>query len=65
MGSIMNLWVGYQMKLNQPIDRMWFGTFHSLSAKVLRSNCNLIGLKSNFIIIDTDDQLKLIKQVLA
>ena len=49
--------------LNQPIDRMWIGTFHSLSAKILRAHCELVGLKNNFIIIDTDDQLKLIKQI--
>ena len=49
--------------LNQQIDRMWLGTFHSLSAKILRSHCELIGLKSNFVIIDTADQLNLIKQI--
>ena len=49
--------------LNQPIDRMWIGTFHSLSAKILRAHCELVGLKNNFIIVDTDDQLKLIKQI--
>jgi len=49
--------------LNYPIDNMWLGTFHSLSAKILRSNADLVGLKSNFVIIDSDDQLKLIKQI--
>jgi len=49
--------------LNQPIDKMWLGTFHSLSAKILRSHYNLVGLRNNFIIIDKDDQLKLIKQI--
>ena len=49
--------------LNYPIDKMWLGTFHSLSAKILRSNAQLVGLKSNFVIIDTDDQIKLIKQI--
>ena len=49
--------------LNRPIDQMWVGTFHSLSAKILRLHCGLIGLKSNFIIIDSDDQLKLFKQI--
>jgi len=49
--------------LNYPIDKMWLGTFHSLSAKILRSHAELVGLKSNFIIIDSDDQLKLIKQI--
>mgnify|MGYP006089288247 CR=1 FL=1 len=49
--------------LNYPIDKMWLGTFHALSAKILRQNVELVGLKSNFIIIDYDDQLKLIKQI--
>ncbi len=49
--------------LKRSVDKMWIGTFHSLSAKILRTNCKSIGLKSNFIIIDSDDQLKLIKQI--
>ena len=49
--------------LNFPIDRMWLGTFHSLSVKILRSHYSEVGLKSNFVIIDTDDQLKLLKQI--
>ena len=49
--------------LNYPIDKMWIGTFHSISVKILRSYSKLVGLKSNFIIIDSDDQLKLIKQI--
>jgi DNA helicase-2/ATP-dependent DNA helicase PcrA len=49
--------------LNYPIDKMWLGTFHALSAKILRSYAEIVGLKSNFIIIDSDDQLKLIKKI--
>ena len=49
--------------LNFPIDRMWLGTFHSLSLKILRSHYENVGLGSNFIIIDSDDQQKLIKQI--
>ena len=49
--------------LNFPIDRMWLGTFHSLSLKILRKKKKKIGLKQNFIIIDTDDQIKLIKKI--
>jgi len=49
--------------LKLPIDKMWLGTFHSLSAKILRSHCHLIGLKPNFVIIDSDDQIKLIKKI--
>ena len=39
--------------LSFPIDRMWLGTFHSLSLKILRSHYENIGLSSNFIIIDS------------
>jgi len=49
--------------VNYPIDKMWIGTFHSLSVKILRKHSELVGLKSNFIIIDSDDQLKLLKQI--
>ena len=49
--------------INQSIDSMWIGTFHSLSSKILRLNYKFAGLKSNFLIIDSDDQLKLIKQI--
>ena len=49
--------------LNYPIDKMWIGTFHALSAKILRQHAELIGLKSNFVIIDSDDQVKLIKKI--
>ena len=37
--------------------------FHALSAKILRKHSELVGLKSNFVIIDSDDQLKLIKKI--
>ena len=49
--------------LSYPIDSMWLGTFHSLSAKILRQHAEIVNLKSNFVIIDSDDQLKLIKQI--
>ncbi len=49
--------------LNFPIEKMWLGTFHSLSLKILRKHSLKIGLKSNFIIIDPDDQVKLIKKI--
>src|SRR5215469_12056451 len=41
----------------------WLGTFHSIGARMLRRHAELAGLKSNFTILDTDDQLRLIKQV--
>ncbi len=49
--------------INLPVDRMWVGTFHSLSLKILRQHYEQAGLKKNFLIIDTDDQLKLIKNI--
>jgi DNA helicase-2/ATP-dependent DNA helicase PcrA len=42
----------------------WMGTFHSLSVKILRRHAELAGLKSNFTILDTDDQLRLLKQLI-
>jgi DNA helicase-2/ATP-dependent DNA helicase PcrA len=42
----------------------WLGTFHAISAKILRRHAELVDLKSNFTILDADDQLRLLKQVL-
>jgi DNA helicase-2/ATP-dependent DNA helicase PcrA len=42
----------------------WLGTFHSIGARMLRRHAELVGLKSNFTIIDTDDQLRLMKQLI-
>ena len=41
----------------------WLGTFHSISAKLLRKHANAVGLKSNFTIMDQEDQIKLIKNI--
>src|SRR6185295_4477665 len=41
----------------------WLGTFHAIGARILRRHPELAGLKSNFTILDADDQLRLIKQV--
>ncbi len=41
----------------------WLGTFHSVAAKMLRRHAELVGLQSNFTIIDMDDQLRLLKQL--
>ena len=43
----------------------WLGTFHAISVKLLRRHAELVGLKSNFTILDTDDQIRLLKQVIA
>ncbi|HEY0917892.1 ATP-dependent helicase [Devosia sp.] len=42
----------------------WLGTFHSIGARLLRRHAELVGLKSDFTILDTDDQIRLIKQLL-
>jgi DNA helicase-2/ATP-dependent DNA helicase PcrA len=42
----------------------WLGTFHSVAARMLRSHAELAGLKSNFTILDTDDQLRVLKQLI-
>jgi DNA helicase-2/ATP-dependent DNA helicase PcrA len=42
----------------------WLGTFHSIGARMLRRHAELVGRKSNFTIIDTDDQIRLMKQLL-
>jgi DNA helicase II / ATP-dependent DNA helicase PcrA len=42
----------------------WMGTFHSLSAKILRRHAELVGLKPTFTILDTDDQLRLLRQLI-
>jgi DNA helicase-2/ATP-dependent DNA helicase PcrA len=43
----------------------WLGTFHAIGAKMLRRHAELAGLQSNFTILDTDDQLRLLKQLIA
>jgi DNA helicase II / ATP-dependent DNA helicase PcrA len=42
----------------------WLGTFHSVAARMLRSHAELVGLQSNFTILDTDDQLRVAKQLI-
>ena len=43
----------------------WLGTFHAIAAKLLRRHAELAGLQSNYTIIDTDDQLRLLKQLIV
>ncbi|MEI4194621.1 ATP-dependent helicase [Roseovarius sp. E0-M6] len=50
--------------LGEAVEGMpWLGTFHSICVKLLRRHAELVGLKSNFTILDTDDQLRLLKQL--
>ncbi len=52
--------------LGDMVEGMPFlGTFHAIAAKMLRRHAGLVGLNSNFTILDTDDQLRLLKQVLS
>jgi DNA helicase-2/ATP-dependent DNA helicase PcrA len=46
-------------------EGLWLGTFHSLAARILRRHAELVGLKPNFTILDTDDQIRLMKQILS
>jgi DNA helicase II / ATP-dependent DNA helicase PcrA len=43
----------------------WLGTFHSIGVKILRRHAELVGLKPDFTILDVDDQVRLLKQLLA
>ncbi len=42
----------------------WLGTFHAICVKILRRHAELVGLKSDFTILDTDDQIRLLKQLI-
>lgn len=46
-------------------EEMWIGTFHSICARILRIDGEAIGLPSNFVILDEDDQLTLIKEIIS
>ena len=48
---------------SEAIGLTWLGTFHSICAKLLRKHAPAAGLTSNFTIIDTDDQVRLIKNI--
>ncbi|MFN3700630.1 MAG: ATP-dependent helicase [Alphaproteobacteria bacterium] len=47
-----------------PVEGWWLGTFHSLAARMLRRHADLVGLSSNFTILDPDDQIRLLKQLM-
>ncbi|MDC0073270.1 UvrD-helicase domain-containing protein [Alphaproteobacteria bacterium] len=46
------------------VEGIWLGTFHSIGVKVLRKHAELVNISNNFTIIDTDDQIRLIKQIM-
>ncbi len=52
--------------LGEQVEGMpWLGTFHAICVKLLRRHAELAGLKSNFTILDTDDQIRLLKQLIV
>ncbi|MFT4275784.1 MAG: UvrD-helicase domain-containing protein [Rhodopseudomonas sp.] len=52
--------------LGQAVEGMpWLGTFHSIGGRILRYHAELVQLTSNFTVLDTDDQIRLLKQLLA
>src|SRR5512138_453251 len=52
--------------VGQAVEGMpWLGTFHAIGVKILRRHAELVGLKPDFTILDTDDQIRLLKQLLA
>ena len=50
--------------LGRSVEGLWLGTFHAIGARLLRRHAEIIGLKANFTILDTDDQIRLTKQVI-
>ena len=50
--------------VGRPVEGWWVGTFHSTGARILRSHAEAVGLKPNFTILDTDDQIRLLKQIM-
>lgn len=51
--------------IGQSVEGMWLGTFHAIAARMLRRHAELVGLKPNFTILDEDDQIRLLKQLIA
>ena len=45
-------------------NSVWLGTFHSIAARILRENAEVVGLNSNYTIITPDDQIRLLKQIM-
>lgn len=51
--------------VGEAVEDMWVGTFHSICARILRIDGEAIGLVPNFVILDEDDQLTLIKEIVS
>src|SRR5579864_398826 len=54
-----------QAAIGHAAEGVWLGTFHALAARILRRHAEAVGLRSSFTILDQDDQLRLLKQILA
>src|SRR5690606_5775314 len=51
--------------IGDEVNNIWVGTFHSIATRILKRHPEIVGLKSDFTIIDSDDQLRLLKQILV
>jgi DNA helicase-2/ATP-dependent DNA helicase PcrA len=54
-----------EMMIGGSADGLWLGTFHAIAARILRRHAEAVRLNASFTILDTDDQIRLIKQILA
>ena len=50
--------------VGEAAENLWIGTFHSVAARILRRHAEAVGLKPNFTILDSDDQIRLLKQIM-
>ncbi|GBR55307.1 DNA helicase II [Neokomagataea thailandica NBRC 106555] len=53
-----------EVLMGEPVEGLWLGTFHAICARMLRRHAEYVGLQTGFNIIDTDDQIRLLKQVM-
>ncbi len=51
--------------IGDQVNNLWIGTFHGIAARITRRHAEVVGLKNDFTIIDQDDQLRLLKQIIA
>ena len=51
--------------IGDQVNNLWVGTFHSIASRILRRHPELVGLRNDFTIIDSDDQTRLLKQIIS
>src|SRR5215472_3145413 len=51
--------------IGESAEGIWLGTFHAIAARILRRHAEVVGLKPSFTILDTDDQVRLVKQLMT